>query len=114
MAEEQRRGTQFQAQLEDDVCIHVFRASANMLGVCLTVLGLFRLLGGPQEIKHIGNALLLVAAMAFLISCTLSYIALRTRGNRRRLKIERTADAIFLSALCLMAIVCGLLAYEFV
>ena len=85
-----------------------------MLGVCLTVLGLFRLFGGLQEIKHIGNALLLVAAMAFLGSCTLSYIALRTRGKRRRLKIERTADAIFLSALCLMAVVCGLLAYELV
>lgn len=114
MREGERPGEQSGVLLEDDVCIHVFRASANMLGVCLTVLGLFRLFGALQQIKQIGNALLLVAAMAFLCSCTLSYIGLRTRGNRRRLKIERTADAIFLSALCLMALVCGLLAYELV
>jgi hypothetical protein len=86
MAEEQRRGTQFERELEDDVCIHVFRASASMLGVCLTVLGLFRLLGGLQEIKQIGNGLLLVAAMAFLSSCMLSYIALRTRRKRQPLE----------------------------
>jgi hypothetical protein len=100
--------------LEDDVCIHVFRASANMLGVCLTVIGLLRVLKEPGYLGVLGTTLLVTDATAFLVSCILSYIALRTRGKRRRYRIERTADVVFLSALSVMLLVCGLVAWEFI
>jgi hypothetical protein len=44
----------------------------------------------------------------------LAYLALRIRGKSHRQPIERLADGTFLAALCLMVIVCGLVAYELV
>ncbi|MCY7347934.1 MAG: hypothetical protein LH614_17180 [Pyrinomonadaceae bacterium] len=97
--------------LEEDISIHIFSASAAMVGVCLTVIGIFQI-GKLQNIGSISDNLLAVDALAFLSSCILSYIALRTRTQKRRYRIERIADLIFIGGLCLMAIVCFLVAYE--
>ncbi|HEX8267866.1 MAG TPA: hypothetical protein VF596_20875 [Pyrinomonadaceae bacterium] len=101
-------------ELENDICIHIFTVSAAMVGVCLTVIGLFRAIPALISINTIGDDLLVVDASAFLISCLLSYFALRTRGSRRKYKVERAADVIFIGALCLMTIICGLLTYAFI
>lgn len=98
-----------QINLEENISIHIFSASAAMVGVCLTVIGIFQI----DKLKNIGlisDNLLAIDAIAFLFSCILSYIALRTQKRRRR--VERIADLIFISGLCLMAIVCFLVAYE--
>lgn len=97
--------------LEEDISIHIFSASAAMVGVCLTVIGIFQI-GKLQNIGSISDNLLAVDALAFLSSCILSYIALRTRTQKRRYRIERIADLVFIGGLCLMAIVCFLVAYE--
>lgn len=102
------------ADLKDDICVHIFTASAAMVGVCLTVIGLFQLTAKLQKVSSIGDNLLAVDALTFLISCILSYTALRTRKSRRRYQIERIADFVFISALCLMVIVCALVAYELI
>jgi hypothetical protein len=97
--------------LEEDICIHIFSASAAMVGVCLTVIGIFQI-GRLQEIGSIADNLLAVDALVFLSSCILSYIALRTRTRKRRYVIERVADLIFIGGMSLMAAVCILVAYE--
>lgn len=97
--------------LEEDISIHIFAASAAMVGVCLTVIGIFQI-GKLKNIGSISDNLLAVDALAFLSSCILSYIALRTRTKKRRYRIERIADLVFIGGLCLMAIVCFLVAYE--
>jgi len=101
-------------QLEDDICIHIFTVSAAMVGVCLTVIGLLQAFPALKGINTIGDDLLVVDAFAFLISCLLSYFALRTRSSHRKYKVERAADIIFIGALCLMTIICGLLTYAFI
>ncbi len=97
--------------LEEDICIHIFSASAAMVGVCLTVIGIFQI-GRLQAIGSITDNVLAIDALTFLISCILAYIALRTKTWNRRFVLERMADSIFLVGLSLMAIVCFLIAYE--
>lgn len=100
------------AALEESICIHIFSGSATMLGVCLTVIGILRLVSQLSKVNTLGDDLLALAALGFLCSSLFSYVALRSRQRRHR--IERIADAIFLGSLCLMAVVCGLIVYAFV
>jgi hypothetical protein len=100
--------------LDDDISIHIFSTSATMVGVCLTVIGIFKAIFRMQTINTIGDDLLSVDALLFLAACVLSYIALRTRTSHRRRTIEKLADGIFLAALSLMAVACGLITYAFV
>ena len=98
-------------RLEEDISIHIFSASAMMVGVCLTAIGIFQI-GSLRKISSISDKLLAVDAAAFLISCILSYASLRTRTQNRRHRIERIADFTFIGGLSLMAVVCCLVAYE--
>lgn len=41
-------------QLEEDICIHIFSVSAALVGVCLTVIGIFQV-GKLKEIRSIGD-----------------------------------------------------------
>jgi hypothetical protein len=100
--------------VEQDIAGHIFSASATLVGVCLTVIGLFRISDRLKDVSNVGDVLVALDALAFLCSCLLSYSSLRAHRAERRHVLERTADTIFLAALGLMAIACGLIAYEFV
>jgi membrane-anchored protein YejM (alkaline phosphatase superfamily) len=76
------------SHLEQDICIHIFTVSSAMVGVCLAA-----------------------DALLFLISCLLSYWALRSRGLRRMHRLERIADAIFIIAMIGMVVICALITY---
>lgn len=92
--------------LEEDLCIHIFTVSAAMVGVCLTVIGLIRIVITIQKADTLADNLLALDALLFLTSGGLSYWALRTRGVRRMHRVERFADAVFLSAMLLMTAIC--------
>ncbi len=97
--------------LEEDICIHVFTVSAAMVGVCLTVIGLIRVVITLRAINTIADDLLGLDALLFLSACLISYTALRRRGARRRPKLELIADRIFFLAMILMTAVCGVIIY---
>jgi hypothetical protein len=97
--------------LEEDICIHIFTVSAAMVGVCLTVIGLIRVVITFGKIDTIADDLLAGDAFLFLVACLLSYWALRTRSLRRMHRVERFADAIFLFAMIVMTGICGLITY---
>lgn len=99
------------SHLEEDISIHIFTVSAAMVGVCLTVIGLLRVVITIRSIKTFADDILAVDALIFLVSCLLSYWALRTRSKRRMVKIERIADIIFIAGMLLMAMVCIIIAY---
>lgn len=105
---------QMEQELEVDLCLLIFSVSAALLGVCLTVLGIFKLLTQIKELQTYGDELLAIDAALFLTTCLLSYWALRTRGRRRIRGLEIIADVVFLIALCLMALICGLITYALV
>ena len=97
--------------LEEDICIHIFTVSSAMVGVCLTVIGLIRVVITLGKIDTYADDLLAGDALLFLIACLLSYWALRTRSIRRMHFVERIADAIFILAMILMTAVCGVITY---
>ncbi len=99
------------APLEDDLCIHTFSVSAAMVGVCLTVIGLIRIVITLQKVNTLADDLLAFDAILFLGSCILSYWALRNRKVRRRHKAERFADLLFLLAMVMMTGICLFIVY---
>ncbi|MDD2852602.1 MAG: hypothetical protein PHY09_12000 [Desulfuromonadaceae bacterium] len=99
--------------LEEDVCGHIFTVSAAMVGVCMTVIGILRLVITIQKINTLADDFLAVDALLFLTSCILSYLALRSRGYTRMHRIERIADGIFILGLLGMGAICVFTVYEF-
>ncbi|MCW8809170.1 MAG: hypothetical protein OQK79_13835 [Rhodanobacter sp.] len=95
---------------DHDLCVHIFTASAAMVGVCLTVIGIIRVVIALRKADLFVDDLLVADAMLYLLACLLSYWALRTRSIRRNHRLERIADAAFLIALTLTAINAGSIA----
>ena len=98
--------------LEHDICIHIFTVSSAMVGVCLTVIGLIRVVITLGRADTLADDLLAGDALLFLISCLLSYWALRSRGLRRMHRLEKIADGIFIVAMIGMVIICALITYS--
>ncbi len=97
--------------LEEDISIHIFTVSSAMVGVCLTVIGLIRVVITFGKADTVADDLLAADAFLFLLSCLLSYSALRTRSKRRIHRMERIADGIFILAMILMVVICGFITY---
>src|SRR6266581_8618688 len=97
--------------LEQDICIHIFTVSSAMVGVCLTVIGLIRVVITLGSADTLADDFLAADALLFLISCLLSYWALRSRGLRRMHRLEKIADSIFIIAMIGMVVVCALITY---
>ena len=99
------------SHLEQDICIHIFTVSSAMVGVCLTVIGLIRVVITLATVDTLADDLLAGDALLFLTSCMLSYWALRSRGLRRMHRLERIADAIFIVSMIGMVVICALITY---
>ena len=100
-----------QLSLEEDLCIHIFTVSSAMVGVCLTVIGILRIVITVQKTDTLADDLVATDAILFLLSSILSYMALRSRSKRRMHGLERIADYIFIVALLFMAVICGFITY---
>lgn len=94
---------------KENISIHIFAGSAAMVGVCMTVIGIFQI-GVLKSIASYCDNILAFDALIFLCSCVISYTSLRS--VKRRQNIEKIADTTFLCGLILMAIVGFLVAYE--
>jgi len=93
-------------RLDEDISIHIFTVSAGMVGVCLTVIGLLRVVITLRKADTVADNLLALDAILYLIACLSAYWALRTRSRRRMHLVERFADAVFVVALILMVVIC--------
>ena len=82
-----------------------------MVGVCLTVIGLIRVVITLGTVDTLADDFLAADALLFLISCLRSYWALRSRGLRRMHRLEKIADGIFIVAMIGMVVVCTLITY---
>src|SRR5438046_10503557 len=93
--------------LEHDICIHIFSVSSGMVGVCLTVIGLIRVVITLGRADTLADDLLAGDSVLFLTASLLSYTALRTQSARKMKKFERLADWLFISAMTLMVAICA-------
>ncbi|KAB0667728.1 hypothetical protein F6V25_03250 [Oryzomonas japonica] len=98
--------------IEVDITIHIFTVSATLVGACLTVLGIFIMSRRLSHVKSFGEELLVCDAFMFLVSCILSYSALRIRRIGRRHRLEQLAEEVFFIALAFMVFICGFIIYE--
>jgi hypothetical protein len=98
--------------IEVDITIHVFTVSATLVGVCLTVIGIFFMSRRLSHVKSFGEVLIAFDALLFLVACFLSYTALRMRRKERQHRQERLAEEVFFSALAFMVFICCFVIYE--
>ncbi|POA99236.1 hypothetical protein C2134_07435 [Chromobacterium sinusclupearum] len=87
---------------------HILPTSATMLGVCMTVIPIIKLM----KVGHIGtmiDELLADDSVIFLISAVLSYLSIRRPSWGR---LERHADIAFVFGLCGMSVCAVLLSFE--
>ena len=99
---------------ERDIAIHIFSASAALVGVCLTVISIVGRITAGTLIHRMEDDLLAVDAMVFLISCLLSYAALRVRGKARSHRLETAADAVFIFGLFILVLACAVIVWAVV
>lgn len=97
---------------EREFNVHIFTVSAQLVGICLTVIGLIRVLVRADHAESVADNMLAIDAVIFLVVCLLAYASIRSRGVRRRRVLERVADVCFLVALLLMTGVCAVIAWE--
>ncbi len=97
--------------LEAVISQHIFTASSAMIGVCLTVIGLFKINDRLRMVNTWGDEFMAIDALVFLAACLCSYISLRSKNAAKKKQLEKTADFLFLLGLCLMALVCSEIAF---
>lgn len=97
--------------LDDDICVHIFSVSATMVGVCLTVIGIIRVIITLRRENLIIDDLVAVNMMFYLVSAFCSYWSLRTHRTRRGRRMLHLADMLFLAALLFTAINAGIITW---
>ena len=63
------------------IAVHIFTVSAGLVGACLTVIGLFRVIFKLKAIDSVATRLLAMDAMGFMLACLTAYLALRTAAR---------------------------------
>ena len=99
---------------EHDLTMHVFAISAAMVGVCLTAIGILRLITSQSRAETIGDELLAVDAVLFMACCFLSFWSFKTKNVRLRHLLRSIIDGSFMLALTIMVLVCAFIAYAIV
>ncbi|MCP1649765.1 hypothetical protein N7414_05355 [Pseudomonas sp. GD04087] len=97
--------------LDDDICVHIFSVSATMVGVCLTVIGIIRVILTLRREDLIIDDLVAVNMMFYLVAAFCSYWSLRTHRTLRGWRMMRVADATFLAALVFTAVNAGFITW---
>lgn len=97
--------------LDEQIYTHILNQSSMKIGMCLTLLGLIKVVEGVKNVTSMVDELLAIDAIGFLISSIVTYYALKQDGDRKR-KAGRAGDIIFTISLLILAVVCGILAFE--
>jgi hypothetical protein len=93
---------------------HILPSSATMIGVCITAIGLVKLIEGRIGPSHV-DEYCAIAALIFLVSAASSYTSLRLEPEVRHVvTLERVADIFFMVGLILLTVVALLFAYEII
>ena len=93
---------------------HILSASAMLVGVCLTVIGVVNIMVAQTGIETFADDMLALDALLFTVSSVLSYAALRARGMGRTRRLYRVSEVLFVIGLTMMVIVCGVIVYGLV
>jgi hypothetical protein len=103
-----------ESPIDREVGMIVMQVAATQVGICLTGIGLIRLIGQNRAVSAAADDVLALNALGFLVTSIVAYLALRAGSAERRKRLERIADVLFLLCLTLMVAVGILLAYEII
>ena len=90
---------------------HILPTAATMVGVCLTGIGLVKILerqSGPSMVDEY----LAITSVLYCLSAALSYASIRWAGKRRAARFERIADYIFAVGMVLTSVICIVFAFD--
>lgn len=79
---------------------HIFSGSTTMIGVCITVISLFRIMNISKD--TLVDEILGIDTLIFILTCLLSYLCLR---NPKLRNFETLADVLFFIGITLMVVV---------
>jgi len=88
-----------QKQTEENkrVASYVFSGANTMVGVCLTVITLFRIM--KTGVQTYADEILALDTSIFITASLLSYLAIRTENNE---KLEKWADIFFFTGMIIL------------
>ncbi|MDP2024624.1 hypothetical protein [Sulfuriferula sp.] len=89
---------------------HILQASAQMVGVCMVIISIVRLLHLGNTASHIVDRILGIDNIVFLLSAILSYASMRY--TRLTDILEGLADTLFMMGLIFMTLASVLLSFE--
>lgn len=98
---------------EHDLTMHVFTVSAGMVGVCLTAIGLLRLIVAQTKVQTLGDELLALDAVLFVVCVLMAFWSFKTKNTHLRRRLRTIVDLLFLIGLTGMAVICAVIAYAF-
>lgn len=97
--------------LDEKTCQMICPISAAMVGVCLTGIGLLRVVISVSQTNNLADDLLSLNAVIFLIATLSSYFALRSSTHKRLHRLEMIADKAFIAAMALLTAICVFITY---
>ena len=101
-------------QREHELTMHVFSVSAAMVGVCLTAIGILRLVAAQTKAQTVGDDLPARDAIVFVVCSALAFWSFKTSQEKTRRRLRWVVDTLFLVGLSTMAFVCTVIAYALV
>jgi hypothetical protein len=78
---------------------HILTGSTTMIGVCITVIALFRVMN--TSLKTYADELLAFDNIVFIVAALFAYSSIRKDNNK---KLERIADVSFLFGMLLILV----------
>jgi hypothetical protein len=87
-----------------DLLLRILSISASLAGFCVAGIGLLNSQVKAQEFSGVGDDLLALAAVIFLLCTYLAFWALRTNKEDRLMTLARAIDVLFLGGLTLVVI----------
>ncbi len=94
-----------------DLTMTVFTISASMVGVCLTAIGILRLIISQTQVQTIGDDILAGDAVIFMLCSFICFWSFKTRSASMRRALQFTVDGMFMLGLMIMVGACGVIAY---
>ena len=85
--------------------------AAAMVGVCLTAIGILRVVIAVRKANPLADDMLALDAVLFLIATLTSYFAIRHGPAKRLHELERVADVTFIAAMSLMTVAALVITY---
>ena len=88
---------------------HILPTSATMVGVCVTAIGIVRLMSGGTGEYYV-DKLLAIDSILFVICSSVSFAAVRMAARAEQL--ESIAESLFLAGLFLLGIASVFMAFQ--